>query len=526
MRNLIILLLFVNITSAQYNLFARQNFAYKVVSNGTNTEIGGVASTISTPALLAAKLGISVGAISNFSIVGSDIKCKITGSYAIPVSAFGVSSPCTFYKDTDGLVNYIFNSAFLNTSAGGVADFKNALTVENDVFRATSFTKFLLKNAVNISVNCFYANTASDVFYIPNCTNLGGSALYNAVFENCNATAKIYANPSLATNNAGSEDGDISYARARGCTINYVTNFTAPDQITDLSAGTIYNTAVQLNFTAPSSTNAIDYYECYANGVKKNNITASGQYITELNTNTAYNITLIAVDIFYNKSVVSNSLSVTTDNEAWDISVGLVSYYKLDETSGGVAVDNIKGSNLTNTGVAVNQSGKIGTSYAATAGSQYLNSSSYPAITTTVSFNLWVYRTGAGTGSFPQLIGTGSYPANAGMAVLITTGGDLGWIIKQDYLNFSATTNIPLNTWKMVTVTFDGSNVKTYIDAVLLRTNSKTATLGTTSLFRMYATQSNEGSFVGRIDESATYNTALTQSQIDILYNSGSGTTF
>jgi hypothetical protein len=76
----------------------------------------------------------------------------------------------------------------------------------------------------------------------------------------------------------------------------------------------IYNTAIQLNFTPPNSTNAIEFYECYANGKFQNEILESGQAITGLAPNTNYNITVVAVDVFYNKSVVSNNVNVSTMN--------------------------------------------------------------------------------------------------------------------------------------------------------------------------------------------------------------------
>lgn len=86
-----------------------------------------------------------------------------------------------------------------------------------------------------------------------------------------------------------------------------------PNPITDLSAGTIYNTAIKLNFTPPSSTNAIDYYDLYLNGIlQSQRITASGQYVIGLTPSTNYDITLKAVDIFHNKSVVSNIVALST----------------------------------------------------------------------------------------------------------------------------------------------------------------------------------------------------------------------
>jgi len=475
----------------------------------TNTEIGGVASAINTPASLASKLGIDVSRITNFSIVGSDIKCKITGSYTAPVESFS-NTETTYYKGYDACVG-LDTGVFQH---GSVSD-ATLKTVELPFVTQLN------------GIRHFARRTGIKRLYIPRATKLGETVGNNEIFFDASFydDAIIYVHPSLATNNAGGEDGDIVYARSKGAAIRFVSSFVAPITPTLTSIGTIYGTAAQINFSQTSgSTNAIEYYEVYVNGVKKNNITASGQYVMALTPSTLYNVTFIAVDVFYNKSVVSNSLSFTTNTTSAVPASGLVAYYKLDEIIAGVAVDTQGGYNLTNTGVSINQSGKVGQSYQATAGSQYLNTSSFPVVSTTIAFNLWVYRTGTGTGTVPQLIGTGSYPTNAGMSVLITPSGDVGWVIKQDYNNWSNLTNIPLNTWTMVTVTFDGSNVKTYINSVLKRTNAKVDTLGSTTLFRMFATQGNEGSFVGKIDEAAVY-TSLNQNQIDLLYNNGNGIT-
>jgi len=318
MRNLIILLLFVNIASAQYNLFARQNFAYKAVSNGTNTEIGGVAATITSAASLATTLGISVGTISNFSIVGSDIKCKIIGSYVIPASAFYNNSSITYYFDNGNLVSDIQDQAFFQTSNftagifGGITTLTGAYVFRDEINPQRSM--FIeMKSLTSITNVAFYGlNTVKLNFYAPLLTSIGANVLNNDVFLSVAKTQLFYVSPFLQTSNSGGVEGDIAYTASLGTSIRYVTNLTDPNQVTDLNAGTVYNTAIQLNFTPPSSTNAIDYYECWSNGVKKNNITASGQHINGLTANSSQNIVVYAVDIFYNKSVVSNSINVYT----------------------------------------------------------------------------------------------------------------------------------------------------------------------------------------------------------------------
>lgn len=283
----------------------------------TNTEIGGVASTISTPALLASKLGILESRITNFTVVGSDIKCKITGSYSIPTSAFLANSSITYYRDSDYLVNAIGVDAFKSSTISGIVDFQNAITVGATAFDSCYYiSRINLKNATTIGDSAFSNAIAFlESVYIPSCTSLGSTSAANNVFMNLNTSIKIYTNPVLATNNAGSPDGDLTYAISRGATVAYVTSFVVPNPVTTLTTGSIYNTAIQTNFTPPTgSTNAIDFYDVYINGVFSNKITSSGGYAANLPMNTSCNITVYAIDIFYNKSLVSNSITQSTTN--------------------------------------------------------------------------------------------------------------------------------------------------------------------------------------------------------------------
>jgi len=117
MKKILIFLLLVGQLGQAQNLFAKQNFAGGQAVT-FNTYIGGVSGTISTASALATKLGISVGRISNFTIVGSDIKCKITGgSYVMSLSVFFEDTSLTYYRDIDNLVSTItYHNFNANTS--------------------------------------------------------------------------------------------------------------------------------------------------------------------------------------------------------------------------------------------------------------------------------------------------------------------------------------------------------------------------------------------------------------------------
>lgn len=294
---------------------ATQFFEYgRKRGNAPNTFIGGIGSVTNTKELLAFKLekapsgGSMVNNIKSFSVIDGNISCYIDTDYQL-----------TTYASWSGLTSYV--------------DLGNRLKRLPKPMGPIPLCTLLYFPAVTYiggwGGNYDQFTGAQGVFYIPNCTSLGDTALNDNVFRYGNAKfSAIYVHPSLATNNAGLPDGDMNNINAT-VVKRYVTNFTAPNPITNLSIGNVYASALQLNFTAPTgNTNAIDFYECYANGVYKNTITASGEYITGLTPNTPYTIELKPVDIFYNKSTSNTVTQVTAATLVYLDS--LVSYYKME----------------------------------------------------------------------------------------------------------------------------------------------------------------------------------------------------
>lgn len=493
----------------------------------TNTEIGGVASTINTPALLATKLGIDVSRITNFTIVGSDIKCKITGSYAI--TSFSGDTSITYYKD-DGIATD-FNS-FYNCSNLYLIDLPGVITCTSNYIgrdngtHLSPYMNILLKNCTSLPNDGAFYESRANIIYIPNCLSLGSTAGYEQVFYRLLGSGrKIYVNPFLETCNGGSPDGDLTYAISQGAIVRYITNFTAPNPISDLSAGTIYNSVIQLNFIPPSSTNAIEYYECYANGVLKNTITASGQYITGLTASTSYNITVIAVDIFYNKSAVSNSLSESTTNNATDIATGLVSYYKLDGNSN----DSFGNNNGTDTAISY-VTGKVNNaaSFNGSTSAIVKSSSSFDFFgTQNISIACWFKPTAMPLSNVDlisiQEVGT---PGTIDKSLRLYANGSVSFYAYDGGAKSaqSAASLVTTGSWYHVVGTFDGTNLKIYLNGVLRATLACSGTYNFTSPQLTFG-KSTSGVFNGLIDEAVIYNAAKIQTEIDFLYNSGSGTT-
>lgn len=486
----------------------------------TNTEIGGVAATISTPALLATKLGIDVSRITNFSTVGSDIKCRITGSYSLS-SYFsgGVNSETTYYDDNDGLVyqngyvRYYPNTYRIYTP--NLVSFLSGYYGRDCPLLKLAYFPYI----TSISNSQFYESNC-DVFYIPRVTILGpttgDNSVFNGLFFNDAAAKTIYCHPSLATNNSGAPDGDIAYAISIGATVRYVTNFTAPNPVTTLASGTIYNTAIQLNFTAPTgSTNAIDYYELYINDVlQTKKILTSGEYITGLTPSTSYNFTLIAVDIFYNKSVVSNSLSVSTNTTPYYQQEKMISSYQME--------NNVNDSIGSNNGIATSityASGLVGQA------AVFNGSSSKIANTVFLGYDSFTIIAIIKTSSTADKIIFSNRNSSTGNTIiaLAINSGKLYSRIRSSagtgitYLESTRTVNNNVNRFVAVTFNKTTGLQSNYIDGTF--ENSITYSGGSFSGLNVSSIGVGEpalnyGFWSGNIDEVVVFNTDLTASQI------------
>lgn len=87
--------------------------------------------------------------------------------------------------------------------------------------------------------------------------------------------------------------------------------------------------------------------------------------------------------------------------------------------------------------------------------------------------------------------------------------------------------SVPLNAWSFVTLTFDGTNAKTYLNGVLVRNvgNLSGSLRTSTGPFRIgdrTAPNSLQTGFNGLIDEVDFYNRALSTTEIQSIFNAGS----
>ena len=291
-----------------------------------NTFIGGVGSTINTPALLAAKLSIGSASIQNFQVVGNNIECLIEVDYLFVNSAFSSNSSITYYIDVDNkILNFGWGvsfgfSAFYATEnlehfiAGG-----NVTSIARNFFYGDRKVKeYYFKNLTDIDNASFASLDTGFKIYLPVATSI-----YSLAFSTGASLAGVtgYFNDYLATSNGGGIDAGVAYFISKGGTVVWVANTTPSNDVNDLSASNILTTSVQLNFTPPASTNALDFYEVYIDDGTSNpiqlytvfkEISGSGQVLSGLTSETTYKIQVVACDEFWNRSGRSNEITITT----------------------------------------------------------------------------------------------------------------------------------------------------------------------------------------------------------------------
>jgi len=142
-------------------------------------------------------------------------------------------------------------------------------------------------------------------------------------------------------------------------------------------------------------------------------------------------------------------------------------------------------------------------------------------LTTGMTISAWINPTVAVTNKFlvAKRWSTNSYQ--------IATAGSINpqcsvWIGTTRY-NASGSTVLSAGTWYHIVGTFDGSNVKVYVDGVLEGTTAASGSLDQTADIVSIAkgVNNNTYNFNGKIDEVAIWDSALTAAQVTQVYNNG-----
>lgn len=222
--------------------------------------------------------------------------------------------------------------------------------------------------------------------------------------------------------------------------------------------------------------------------------------------------------LFLGLFLISFASSALTD--------GLVSYYKLDETSGTTAYDLLGVNNGTNSGVTINQVGKIDKAYSFDGVNDWINTNSAfdtPAKTICAWFN----ATTINSNLKRVFDNDASAKTYGGINIYVNTTG----IVYSQGTTTFVSSGISTNTWYYVCSMYNSTNYAFYRDGTLVSSGAYSSFNAGSEVninLKIGAERGLDGTrfFAGKIDEVSIWNRTLTQAEITALYNSGAGSSY
>lgn len=193
----------------------------------------------------------------------------------------------------------------------------------------------------------------------------------------------------------------------------------------------------------------------------------------------------------------------------------LTAYYKLDGTAGNVTDSHIYQNNATNNGTTRGVEGKINKSFNFSGSGQFVNIPTGVDFTTNFTLNAWVNTTSL-VGNRP-IIGCNESNGYS----LFTLSGEL-YLTKCDVDSVGSSHTLGVGSWEMVTLVHNGTTALFYINATSVSNVSYVQTFSSGMAYNIGAYTSTDY-FAGQIDEVSFFNTTLSTTEIQELWNNGDG---
>lgn len=191
---------------------------------------------------------------------------------------------------------------------------------------------------------------------------------------------------------------------------------------------------------------------------------------------------------------------------------GLISAYKLDETSGDV-IDSHGTNDGTNNGATRGATGKDGNAFDFDGYDDYVDLGKSPnELFSSGGFSIsgWLKPD-----SFDDWQAFYNIGGTYFFYCLIGNNGDIVYKINSNA--GSASSVVSLDTWHHISVTWDGSDLRLYVDGDLKDTQSDSEVLPNMNLFIGARNTGGDRNFNGKIDEVYIWDRALTSSEISDL---------
>jgi len=375
---------------------------------------------------------------------------------------------------------------------------------------------------INLSWNASTDNVAVSGYLIERCQGTSCSNFAQVGTSTTTSFSDSGLTPSTPYSyqvRASDAAGNLSPYSNIASTTTQAADTQPPTQPANLTATAISGNQINLSWTASTDNIGVTGYlieRCQGTGCtnfgRLFTVTGTTYSDTGLVPNTSYTYQVKATDAAGNFSPYSNTATAST----LSVVTGLVAAYSFDEGSGTTVTDlsgnNNNGtvSNTTWTGAA-----KYGNALVFNGSSSRvnINDSDTLKLTTAMTLEAWV-NPSIVDGVWRDVIYKGNdnyYLEATSIAGPPAGGGTFGSTSNQSY----GLGPIPASSWTHLAVTYDGSAIRLYINAVQVSSKVQTGNIATStnplqiggdSIFGQY--------FAGTIDEVRVYNVALNQSQI------------
>jgi concanavalin A-like lectin/glucanase superfamily protein/glucose/sorbosone dehydrogenase/Calx-beta domain-containing protein len=227
-----------------------------------------------------------------------------------------------------------------------------------------------------------------------------------------------------------------------------------------------------------------------------------------------YYYRVVAQDAAGNVSPSSNEASANVP--APPTSTGLVAAWSMN--GAGTTIPDLSGNGNTGTlSGPTSAAGKYGNSLSFDGVNDWItvNDSASLDLVTGMTLEAWVYPTATGTTwrtiLFKEQPGGNVYAEYANQ----NTNRPVGQVTIGGEKSATGTAAVPLNTWTHIATTYDGTNLRLYINALLVAATPVTGSLTNSSgVLRIGGNSIWPEWFAGRIDEVRVYNRARTQSEV------------
>ena len=168
---------------------------------------------------------------------------------------------------------------------------------------------------------------------------------------------------------------------------------------------------------------------------------------------------------------------------------------------------------------AVPTIGKVGQglSFSSSGSANNVLTSSFAALTSTLTMSAWIYPTSYPSERFTIVLGSGAFYMS------LNSDGSLQtyWYGKSsEGYHSSGASTVPLNEWSHVVVVWNTDGPYLYVNGVLKNNIASTGTVAPNGVINIGA-ENTARQFLGKIDEVRVYNRALTADEIKQLYNMG-----